>query len=69
MKALILLFFGFAIFCCGGWFEQTVSRDYHAKQINQRDSVNTHNIKVIDSLNEYIRLDSLTQLEQLYPKK
>jgi len=39
------------------------------KQIEQRDSVNTHNIKVIESLHEYIRLDSLTQLEQLYPTK
>ena len=33
------------------------------------DSVNIHNQKVIYSLQEYIRLDSLTYLEQLYPKK
>jgi len=39
------------------------------KQIQQRDSVNTHNAIVIELLHEYIRLDSLTQLEQLYPKK
>ena len=38
-------------------------------QIYQRDSVNTHNTKVIESLHEYIRLDSINQLEQLYPKK
>ena len=41
-------------------------KDY---QIQQCDSVNVHNQKVIYSLQEYIRLDSLTQLEQLYPKK
>ncbi len=39
------------------------------KQIEQRDSVNTHNIIVIESLEEYIRLDSLTELEELYPTK
>lgn len=57
---------------CGGLLMVFVcqSQNYELhKQIEQRDSVNTHNAIVIESLREYIRLDSLTQLEQLYPKK
>jgi len=37
----------------------------YQRQIQQRDSVNTINIERNKQLEEYIRLDSLTLLEQL----
>jgi hypothetical protein len=50
-------------------FDSITSRSISAKQIEQRDSVNAHNAKVIESLHETIRLDSLSLIKQLYPEK
>jgi len=56
---------GASLFLAGGIMIDRKHVGEYQRQIQQRDSVNTINIERNKQLEEYIRLDSLTLLEQL----